>query len=611
MGPRFILPAILLATLSTARAAEVDALAISKNIQNRHFPNSTLLDPIFDSPTGDQIVSYTRCGDSALFTGLYLAAESFRYNVTHSPDALANLNAALAGLQALSDVTGDNRLARCMVLANAPYAGDIASEEARNTVHQNPPWIWVDNTSRDEIVGAFFGLSAAYDLVDDATVRKAAGALATRLMGFIADHQWSPNDDISNTFLLRPEQLQALLQVTRHVDPSNTISGPFIVPPIDIAVLFDVQSNGSYFKFNLDYLSFYNLVRLQNNSDNRGAYQIVRDYTASHENAFFDIIDRALNGQNAARDQEMCGLLDQWLQRSRRDQYVDLSKTVPVCGSEACQPVPVSLRTSTDFLWQRDPFQLTGGGKGLLENAGIDYILPYWMARYYGVIAPDNLREGSAASYAPTLAPDGITSVFGLALPDVNAVTVIVKDSASVSRPATLYFASAGQVNFIVPSGTAAGTASITIQSPGAPDTILSAEIDTVAPGLFSADATGHGAAAATAIRVIMGGPASAIPVFSCSGPVCATVPIDLGLDTPVYLSLYGTGIRHRSSLANVTCTIGGVSVPVLYAGPQTVYAGLDQVNVPLPLSLRGMGEADLVVTVDGQPSNAVRVNIQ
>ena len=32
-------------------------------------------------------------------------------------------------------------------------------------------------------------------------------------------------------------------------------------------------------------------------------------------------------------------------------------------------------------------FQLDGGGSGLIEGAGIDYILPYWMARYYNVVS--------------------------------------------------------------------------------------------------------------------------------------------------------------------------------------------------------------------------------
>jgi hypothetical protein len=370
-------------------AAEQDALAISANIQARHMPFGTILDPIFADSTGDQIVGFTHCGDSALWTGAYLAAEAFRYKVTQSPDALNNLKTALAGLKALADVTGDNRLARCMLFADSPYAADIANQEAKNTIHQSPPWIWVDNTSRDEVVGVFFGLGAAYDFVDDQTVKSDISALATRLIGFIAHHFWTPNDDVSNTFEVRPEQLQMLLQVARHVNPANRIHGPFVVPPVNVGVLVDVQSNDSYFKFNLDVMTFYNLVRLQNNDDNRGAYQAVRDHTASHQNVFFDMIDRALNGPNDLRDAEVGTLLDQWLARPNRDFYVDMSQAVSVCGSEACAPVPVSERPPADFLWQVNPFQLSGGGVGVIEGAGIDYILPYWMARYYGVIAPD------------------------------------------------------------------------------------------------------------------------------------------------------------------------------------------------------------------------------
>src|SRR5664279_4953089 len=135
---------------SASRASEADALSISANIQARHTPFGTLLDPINAAPTSGQIVGYTRCGDSALWTGAYLAAESFRYKVTQSADALRNVKSALAGLKALSDLTGDNRLARCIALASSPYAAGIANEEASNGVHQNPPWIWIGNTSRDQ-----------------------------------------------------------------------------------------------------------------------------------------------------------------------------------------------------------------------------------------------------------------------------------------------------------------------------------------------------------------------------------------------------------------------------------------------------------------------------
>lgn len=618
------LAAILLLIAIPAGAAENDALSISAHIQAVHMPFDTILDPIYASSTSTQINGYTRCGDSALWTGAYLAAEAFRYNVTRSADALNNVKGALAGLKALADLTGDNRLARCIVLVSSPYAAGIANEEAANTIHQNPPWFWVDNTSRDQLVGAFFGLGAAFDLVDDASVKQGISDLTTRLVGFVSRHQWSPNDDVSNTFLLRPEELQMLLQVARHVNPADTVSGPLIVPPVSVGVDVDVQSIGSYFKFNLDYMTFYNLIRIQDNSDNRGAYQTARKYTAGHQNAFFNMVDRALNGPDSVRDAETRMLLDQWLQRPRRDFFVDLSKTVPVCGTEACSPIPVSQRPPTDFLWQRDPFQLSGGGSGLIESNGIDYILPYWMARYYGVIAGPSAVQPAAAP-GSTVAPDSLASLYGSNLASSQAqanvqplptnlggVTLSVTDSAGVQRSAGLIFVSPTQINFVVPAGSASGVATFTVTN-GSGNQTFSGAIQTVAPSLFSMNGTGSGVAAATAIITNAGNPQlqSPLPVFQCNGSNCTSVPIDLGLDTPIFVTFYGSGIRNRSSLANVSATINGISVPVSYAGPTPGFAGLDQVNVGLTLALRGSGEANVQVTVDGQTSNTVTINIK
>src|SRR5437868_11258949 len=136
--------AVFTVVCAPALASDADAVAISAVIQARHMPFGTILDPIYASATSDQIVAYTRCGDSALWTGAYLAAEAFRYKVTQSTDALNNVKTALAGLKALTDVTGDNRLARCIVQASSPYAAGIQNEETNNTIHQSPPWIWVD-----------------------------------------------------------------------------------------------------------------------------------------------------------------------------------------------------------------------------------------------------------------------------------------------------------------------------------------------------------------------------------------------------------------------------------------------------------------------------------
>ena len=49
--------------------------------------------------------------------------------------------------------------------------------------------------------------------------------------------------------------------------------------------------------------------------------------------------------------------------------------------------------------------------------------------------------------------------------------------------------------------------------------------------------------------------------------------------------------------------------MPVLYAGAQATFAGLDQVNIgPLPASLAGKGTVNLVLTVESQTANTVEV---
>jgi uncharacterized protein (TIGR03437 family) len=165
----------------------------------------------------------------------------------------------------------------------------------------------------------------------------------------------------------------------------------------------------------------------------------------------------------------------------------------------------------------------------------------------------------------------------------------------------------------VVPHGTAPGAATFSITNPGAAPLTATAPVQNVAPALFTIAANGLGVAAATAVETQVSDPQlqSPVSVFQCGPAGCVATPIALGLDTPVYLSLYGTGIRNRSSLSNVTVTINGMSVPVLYAGPQTEFDGLDQVNVPLTLNLRGSNLCNVVLTVDGLTANVVTINIQ
>jgi uncharacterized protein (TIGR03437 family) len=148
-------------------------------------------------------------------------------------------------------------------------------------------------------------------------------------------------------------------------------------------------------------------------------------------------------------------------------------------------------------------------------------------------------------------------------------------------------------------------------------DTVVSngaARIAAVAPGLFAANADGKGVAAAVMVRVGPDGTQSADLVFRCTAGAgtCVSAPVDAaGAGDTCVLLLFGTGLARRSSLGAVSVTVGGMPATVQYAGRQGEYAGLDQVNALLPGGMSGRGEVDVILTVDGQAANAVKVNIK
>jgi uncharacterized protein (TIGR03437 family) len=178
----------------------------------------------------------------------------------------------------------------------------------------------------------------------------------------------------------------------------------------------------------------------------------------------------------------------------------------------------------------------------------------------------------------------------------LGGATVTVVDSAGVSTPAPIAYASPRQLNYRIPATVATGIASVRITAGGV---TVPGSIHIVAtyPGLFRANAAGD--AVAQVARLTGGN----VVYQAVSGPI----PIGSAGEQAT-LVLYGTGLNGAS---DVSATVGGVGVPVAYAGPQGTYAGLDQINVPLPQSLAGAGRVEIVVTAGGKASNPVYVVVQ
>lgn len=239
-----------------------------------------------------------------------------------------------------------------------------------------------------------------------------------------------------------------------------------------------------------------------------------------------------------------------------------------------------------------------------------------------------NLACASAASYGNArFASEQIVAAFGVGLAtgtqaassvplptSLAGTTVRVRDSVGTERLAPLFFVSAGQINYQIPVGTANGNAAITVTAGDGSLSGAALPVQTVAPGLFSANANGQGVPAAVLLRVKANGAQSFEPVaqFNASTGQFVAVPIDLGPATDqVFLILFGTGLRNRTSLANVIATIGGTGAQTLFAGAQGSLVGLDQVNLGIPRNLLGRGDVDVALTVDGVVVNPMRINIK
>jgi uncharacterized protein (TIGR03437 family) len=230
------------------------------------------------------------------------------------------------------------------------------------------------------------------------------------------------------------------------------------------------------------------------------------------------------------------------------------------------------------------------------------------------------VNGASFAANAP-VAPDSIVSVFGSNLAtqtevappplgeNVAGTTVSVTGSDGVARPANIFYVSPEQVNFLVPSATPAGAAQASVISANGSVSSSLFEVAPIAPGIFTANA--QGLAAAVVLRVHADGSQTLENVAQTIGNQIAPVPISLDPSTDkVYLELYGTGLRGAAQ-SQVSVTVGPLTLTPAFAGAQPSFAGLDQVNVLLPYSLKGMGNVPVVVTAAGHAANRVNVTIE
>ena len=199
---------------------------------------------------------------------------------------------------------------------------------------------------------------------------------------------------------------------------------------------------------------------------------------------------------------------------------------------------------------------------------------------YVASIAPRPVGSATvvnaAAPQMANIAPGSIASIRGnaLALKDETDGTSVTVDG----QAARIYYVSASEVVFVVPSGVAVGPAQFVVTNADGLSSKAEAMISLTAPGVFNS-----------------GGEAIIL-----NSDNLTPGPFDPSKGN-LRLSIFATGVTRAS---NISVTVNSQPVIVETVVPASL-PGLDEIHVLLPAELRGAGTSTLVVSADGVQSNS------
>ena len=403
------------------KADHYEQLTDARHKRFGYVTGATLLDPL--RPDQSKVTPHIDDNDG-LWTAMYVAAESFRYAVTKSPDALRKARESMRAVLDLEKKTGlPGFPARALTNKSEPDFGKPRGGEWHLTADQE--WEWKGDTSSDEMDGHFFVWPIYYDLVADDREKADIRATCRRVMDriirdgfYLLDLDgkpttwgvWAPekiNDDPDwrNEKGLNALELLAYLKATEHITgdakyarvahelitkhhyAQNTLMQKVL--PGDFP---DAENNHS--DDELAFLSYYPLLRYETDPSLRAIYlaSLERSWQIARPEAspFMNFIYGALTGRPCDSEASVRALeeipldLVHWLMTNgfRLDLQRD---SEPDRFGRPQLRVPLPWRERPLHKWNGNPYVIDGGGDRS-EECGTFWLLPYWMARWHGII---------------------------------------------------------------------------------------------------------------------------------------------------------------------------------------------------------------------------------
>lgn len=390
-----------------------------ERIGRRHLTAEGLLAYQAAAKGADDAVTPTAYPDMAIWTGLYLAAESLRSLATGDAAAVRRMDRVMDGLALLHQVTETPgfpaRAVQRVTDIPDPRTGWTAGSGRYRDFR------WLGDTSVDQVLGVVYGYGWAFDAVNDQTRRdriaREVTAIVDRIVahgmrivgpggrrvkhGDLTDGVWAEN--------LNALIALALVKTAAHVAPD----GPYRAVYRDLIdrKAYDRRAVAARDRWwerftgvnhsdnNLAVLAYDVLLRYEDDPDLRAQYRkgLLRTWgvTRREGNALFTwvAVAHGASVDAAERDAAIGALVDFPLEQ--RDVAVVNSERSDVCVAprrdrtgdlQACAPLPISERPRGPFEWNQNPHRLDRPGRGEQEYSGLGYLVAYWLGRRVGVI---------------------------------------------------------------------------------------------------------------------------------------------------------------------------------------------------------------------------------
>ncbi len=236
-----------------------------------------------------------------------------------------------------------------------------------------------------------------------------------------------------------------------------------------------------------------------------------------------------------------------------------------------------------------------------------------------GVVNGASFATTAAALPPPPLAPGSIAVIFGSYLndgsnslttnfgPDGKLITSLGGTQVRVNNvPAPIFYSTPGQVAIQIPFEVASQTtASLVVTVAGQSSAPRTISIAPTAPGFFTLNQAGSGAAVVLhtdgATPVTAANPArpNEVVIFYMTGLGVLSSPVETGAPA-----------GGNPSTVSTNLNIGGIVAAVDYAGAAPGFVGLNQVNARIPANAQTGASVSVIFSIGGRSSNQVTIPI-